>query len=138
MPYSTACTTPLSNFESNLNYKDVSDPSVYVTFPLVTQPDVSMMAWTTTPWTLPSNLCLTVHPEFKYLHVREKSTGKQFIIAECRMEEVFKPPKKPSDPKLYDVVAEMMGKDLKVPPRGSFLGSLVLQLPSERGAYGAL
>lgn len=49
MPYSTACTTPLSNFEANLNYKDVSDPAIVVTFPLKDEEDVSFVAWTTTP-----------------------------------------------------------------------------------------
>ena len=54
MPYSTTCNTPLSNFEAGLNYKDVSDPAVMVSFPLVDDPDgAAMVAWTTTPWTLP-------------------------------------------------------------------------------------
>ena len=66
MPYSTACTTPLSNFEAGLNYKDVKDPAVVVTFPLVDtdgEEEVSLLAWTTTPWTLPSNIALCVHPD---------------------------------------------------------------------------
>jgi hypothetical protein len=51
MPYSTACCTPLSNFEAGLNYKDVSDPAIMVAFPLEGDPDAaSMVAWTTTPW----------------------------------------------------------------------------------------
>lgn len=54
MPYSTTCNTPLSNFEAGLNYKDVSDPAVMVSFPLKDDPDgAAMVAWTTTPWTLP-------------------------------------------------------------------------------------
>ena len=73
MPYSVGCTTPLSNFEAGLNYKDVSDPAVMVSFPLISDKfseEVSMVAWTTTPWTLPSNLALCVHPEFEYVKVR--------------------------------------------------------------------
>jgi len=62
MPYSTACTTPLSNFEANLAYKDTIDPAVVVSFPLEDEPGVSFVAWTTTPWTLPSNLALCVNP----------------------------------------------------------------------------
>jgi isoleucyl-tRNA synthetase len=72
MPYSTGCTTPLSNFEASLNYKDVRDPAgthliahsssssslikfglcllVVVSFPLKTEPDTALLAWTTTPW----------------------------------------------------------------------------------------
>uniref|UniRef100_A0A665UDC1 Isoleucine--tRNA ligase, cytoplasmic n=1 Tax=Echeneis naucrates TaxID=173247 RepID=A0A665UDC1_ECHNA len=72
MPYSTACNTPLSNFESNQNYKDVQDPSVIVTFPLVDDQNVALIAWTTTPWTLPSNLALCVNPELLYVKVKGK------------------------------------------------------------------
>ena len=56
MPFSTACNTVLSNFEAGSNYKDTKDPAIYVSFPLEDDPSVSMIAWTTTPWTLPSNL----------------------------------------------------------------------------------
>lgn len=72
MPYSTACSTPLSNFESNQNYKDVTDPAVIVSFPLDESPDVSIIAWTTTPWTLPSNLAVCVHPTLTYVKVKGK------------------------------------------------------------------
>lgn len=70
MPYSTACCTPLSNFEMSQNYKDVVDPAVIVSFPLLSRPHVSLIAWTTTPWTLPSNLALCVHPTHIYVHVK--------------------------------------------------------------------
>ena len=43
-------------YNAGLNYKDVSDPACVVTFPLVSDPTVALLAWTTTPWTLPSNL----------------------------------------------------------------------------------
>lgn len=48
----------------------VSDPSVVVTFPLRNDPNVSLLAWTTTPWTLPSNLALCVHPDFDYIKIK--------------------------------------------------------------------
>ncbi|XP_054711210.1 isoleucine--tRNA ligase, cytoplasmic-like [Uloborus diversus] len=70
MPFSTACSTPLSNFESGQNYKEVVDPAVIVSFPLDETPDVSVIAWTTTPWTLPSNLSICVHPELDYVKVK--------------------------------------------------------------------
>uniref|UniRef100_A0A8C5DRC2 Isoleucine--tRNA ligase, cytoplasmic n=1 Tax=Gouania willdenowi TaxID=441366 RepID=A0A8C5DRC2_GOUWI len=70
MPFSTACNTPLSNFEANQNYKDVQDPSVIVNFPLLEDEEVALIAWTTTPWTLPSNLALCVNPEFLYAKVK--------------------------------------------------------------------
>jgi isoleucyl-tRNA synthetase len=70
MPYSTGCKTELSNFEAGLNYKDVSDPAVMVSFPLLDEVDgASMVAWTTTPWTLPSNLCLCVNANLTYAKV---------------------------------------------------------------------
>jgi len=78
MPYSTKCSTPLSNFEAGLNYKDVSDPAVVVSFP-VTNPaeyeGVSLLAWTTTPWTLPSNLALCVNAEMDYVVIEDLTNG---------------------------------------------------------------
>ena len=72
MPYSMACATPISNFEKDLNYQDVNDPAVVVTFPLTDEPETSFVAWTTTPWTLPSNLALCVHPDLIYIKIKEK------------------------------------------------------------------
>lgn len=89
MPYSTGCTTPLSNFEAGQNYKDVSDPAVVVSFPLDDDPDnASMVAWTTTPWTLPSNLALCVNPEFDYVKAKDPATGNVYIVAEARLSEI--------------------------------------------------
>ena len=70
MPFSTACSTPLSNFEAGQNYKDVQDPAVVVTFPLMDDNNTQFMAWTTTPWTLPSNLALCVNPNLVYCKVK--------------------------------------------------------------------
>nr|XP_053647286.1 isoleucine--tRNA ligase, cytoplasmic-like [Cherax quadricarinatus] len=72
MPFSTACSTPLSNFESGQNYKDTQDPSVVINFPILDEPEVVFVAWTTTPWTLPSNLALCVNPEMDYVKVKGK------------------------------------------------------------------
>eukprot|EP00922_Rhytidocystis_sp_ex-Travisia-forbesii_P006169 GHVS01008922.1.p1 GENE.GHVS01008922.1~~GHVS01008922.1.p1 ORF type:complete len:982 (+),score=115.56 GHVS01008922.1:155-3100(+) len=85
MPYSTACNTPLSNFEANLNYKDVSDPSIVVTFPSTSQEGVEYLAWTTTPWTLPSNLALCVHPTLIYCTIDVKKFGKRWVVCESRL-----------------------------------------------------
>ncbi|XP_058669104.1 isoleucine--tRNA ligase, cytoplasmic [Ammospiza caudacuta] len=90
MPFSTACNTPLSNFESHQNYKDVQDPSVTVSFPLEEDPSVSLVAWTTTPWTLPSNLALCVNPELQYVKLRDKATGKIYILMESRLVALYK------------------------------------------------
>lgn len=88
MPYSTACSTPLSNFESGQNYKDVVDPAVVITFP--TEKGFSLIAWTTTPWTLPSNLALCVNPKLIYLKVQEKATGVCYVLQESRFPVIFK------------------------------------------------
>ena len=72
MPYSTGCSTPLSNFEAGQNYKEVQDPAVIVSFPITNNKDeegASFIAWTTTPWTLPSNLALCVNPNEDYVKV---------------------------------------------------------------------
>lgn len=89
LPYSTACTTSLSNFEANMDYRDTPDPSVVVSFPLVDEPDVSLLAWTTTPWTLPSNLALCVNDAFDYVKVKDIKSGKLYIIAESRLVQVY-------------------------------------------------
>ncbi|KAM9374414.1 isoleucine--tRNA ligase, cytoplasmic isoform 10-T10 [Phaethornis superciliosus] len=90
MPFSTACNTPLSNFESHQNYKDVQDPSVIVSFPLDEDASVSLVAWTTTPWTLPSNLALCVNPELQYVKLRDNATGKIYILMESRLIALYK------------------------------------------------
>jgi isoleucyl-tRNA synthetase len=108
MPFSTACNTVLSNFEAGSNYKDTKDPSVFITFPLVDEPETSMIAWTTTPWTLPSNLACAVNPEFVYLKIKDEEKGKVYIVAECRLKETLKQ----ANIKKHTVIEKLKGKDL--------------------------
>eukprot|EP01095_Lingulamoeba_sp_RSL-Kostka_P013003 TRINITY_DN525_c5_g1_i2.p1 TRINITY_DN525_c5_g1~~TRINITY_DN525_c5_g1_i2.p1 ORF type:complete len:1178 (+),score=473.15 TRINITY_DN525_c5_g1_i2:44-3577(+) len=84
MPYSPGCSTPLSNFEAGMDYREISDPEVYVKFPLVDDPEVNLIAWTTTPWTLPSNLALCVNPDMDYIKIRDIKTNNIYVVAECR------------------------------------------------------
>lgn len=91
VPYSTGCSTPLSNFEAGLNYKDVQDPALTVAFRLKEE-DAHLLAWTTTPWTLPSNLALAVHRDHRYARVKEKSTGRTYYLAAELVPSVFKDP----------------------------------------------
>jgi len=107
MPYSTGCATPLANFEVGQNYMDVVDPAVVVSFPIDSMPGVSMVAWTTTPWTLPSNMALCVHPELEYVKVRDTKQDRSFILLEARLGELFK---KEED---YEVLQRMKGLELK-------------------------
>ncbi|CAF2046592.1 unnamed protein product, partial [Rotaria magnacalcarata] len=69
MPYSMGCCTPLSNFDAGQNYKDTDDPVVWVSSPLTDDPTVKLVACTTTPWTLPSNLALCVNPNSIYVKI---------------------------------------------------------------------
>jgi isoleucyl-tRNA synthetase len=115
VPYSTGVSTPLSNFEANLDYREVQDPAVTVTFPLfpdhakkIGAPEgTAILAWTTTPWTLPSNLGLAVGNEIDYVLVLEKSTQKYLILAESRLAAFSK---KPAED--FEIVKTLKGKDL--------------------------
>lgn len=89
MPFSTKLGTPISNFEANLNYRDVDDPSVVAAFQLEDD-EGAFLAWTTTPWTFPSNLALAVHPELDYVKVRDPETGRIFVLAKARVGAHFK------------------------------------------------
>jgi isoleucyl-tRNA synthetase len=84
MPLSTALGTPLSNFEANMNYLDVQDPSVTVLFALEDE-DACLAAWTTTPWTLPSNLAICVGPDVDYVKIHDPQIGKDLYLAAERV-----------------------------------------------------
>lgn len=92
VPYSVGISTPLSNFEANLNYKMVQDPALTVSFPVKGQADLHILAWTTTPWTLPSNLALAVGRDIDYVKVRDLSSGKSYLLAEALLSNFFKNP----------------------------------------------
>jgi isoleucyl-tRNA synthetase len=109
MPYSTAITTPLSNMESQLNYKDVQDPAVVIAFPLIDDPETSLLAWTTTPWTLPSHLTLCVHPDLEYLKIKDEASGKNYILLEGLLKTLYKDPKKAK----FKKIQTYKGKEMK-------------------------
>ncbi|KAJ9080766.1 isoleucine--tRNA ligase [Entomophthora muscae] len=108
MPYSTGCTTPLSNFEAGQNYKDVNDPTAVVSFPLKSDPSVALLAWTTTPWTLPSNLALCVHPEFEYIKIKDEESGSVYVLLQKLLGSIYKDPKKAK----FQVLEKIKGSDL--------------------------
>jgi isoleucyl-tRNA synthetase len=80
--------TVLSDYEVALEYKMLRDPSIYVKFPVEGKQDEFILIWTTTPWTLPSNVAVMVNPDFQYARVR--SGQETFILAKERIEEVAK------------------------------------------------
>ena len=73
--------TALSSGEVGQGYREVADPSVFVRFPLTDEPHRSLLVWTTTPWTLPSNQFVAVHPELQYVIVRSQASGDECILA---------------------------------------------------------
>lgn len=89
VPFSTALGTVLSNFEAGSNYQDVQDPAITVLFKLEDE-DAWLSAWTTTPWTLPSNLGLCVNADMEYVKVRDEELGKVIYVARSRLESVGK------------------------------------------------
>nr|CDS27818.1 isoleucyl tRNA synthetase cytoplasmic [Hymenolepis microstoma] len=133
MPFSTACATPLSNFEAGQNYKDVQDPAIVVAFSVDdSEENLELLAWTTTPWTLPSNLALCVNPEKDYVKVKDKTRNNRvFALMECRLTWFFK---KPED---YEVLDKMKGDKLiglKYKP----LFDYFIEMKESRGAFRVL
>jgi isoleucyl-tRNA synthetase len=93
VPYCPRCGTPLSDAEVALGYATVTDPSVYVRFPLADEPGTSLLVWTTTPWTLVSNVAAAIHPEVPYVAVERD--GERLILAEPLVHRALGPDAKP-------------------------------------------
>ena len=108
--YDTKFATPVSKAEVTMDndaYQTVTDPSVYVKFKLPDE-DVAVLAWTTTPWTLPSNLMLAVNPEITYCEVLVG--GEKLIIAEEALERTLQDEK--HQPLDYKVLRKFPGSEL--------------------------
>ncbi|HPY12920.1 MAG TPA: class I tRNA ligase family protein, partial [Candidatus Paceibacterota bacterium] len=111
------CETTLSNFEVTQGYKDVTDISATVKFELVDEPGIYLLAWTTTPWTLPGNVALAVSKEIVYCQVKSQRPKAKdeaqnrgegegvLIVAKDRLAEVFKDAE-------YKLEKEFLGADL--------------------------
>src|SRR6202171_4350137 len=106
-PYCSRCATPLSSHELAQGYKDnVPDPSVFIRFKLKNDPNTAILAWTTTPWTLPGNVALAVDNDIDYIKVRDgQEDGEDafLILAEARLAVLNESP---------EVFARMKGRDL--------------------------
>ena len=82
-PYCYRCGTTLASHEVALGYQEVADPSIFVRFPLKDRENTYLLVWTTTPWTLPSNVAVAVGEDYDYVSV-EESNGQHLILAkEC-------------------------------------------------------
>jgi len=86
--------TALSSGEVGQGYREVADPSVYVRLPVIDQPHTSLLVWTTTPWTLPSNQFVAVRPDISYSMVRDTAGGEVLYIATELVADVAKRAKK--------------------------------------------
>ncbi|NCB01063.1 MAG: isoleucine--tRNA ligase [Spirochaetia bacterium] len=107
LPYSPSLATPLSNFEVNLGgYQDVVDQAITVRFKVDSMEDTYFLAWTTTPWTLPSNLALALGPEIIYVKVKDLAEGVYYILGEERLSHYY-----PSTD-TYEISERYVGKDL--------------------------
>src|SRR5690606_11489287 len=85
LPYCPRCGTVLSSHELAQGYEEVRDRSIYVTFPLEDGSGRELVVWTTTPWTLPSNVAAAVHPELEYRTFEsERHPGRKFVAAAAR------------------------------------------------------
>jgi len=102
VPYCPRCGTSLSSHEVAQGYKDVKDPSIYVKFRVKGENNVYLMAWTTTPWTLPSNVALTVNPRETYVKV--KCSDEVYILAEALAPSVLN--------EEYEVLEKMDGQSM--------------------------
>ncbi|KAH0372500.1 isoleucyl-tRNA synthetase, partial [Aureobasidium melanogenum] len=108
LPYSTALSTPLSKSEAQEDYRDVSDPAIVVNFPILGRENEYFLAWTTTPWTLPSHTGLCVHPDFEYIKIHDQESDKKYILLEVGLKMLYKDPKKAK----YTVLEKMKGSEL--------------------------
>ena len=106
VPYSAKLGTPLSNFEAGENYKDIDDPSLTVAFELLDQPNTFILVWTTTPWTLVSNLAIMVGPQHSYVKVRDNKDGRLFILSPESLGNYYK------NPEDYTMMETVKGVDL--------------------------
>jgi isoleucyl-tRNA synthetase len=90
--YCPRCATPLSNFEVQMgdSYADHEDPAITIRFAVKDREKSYLLAWTTTPWTLPANVALAVNPELMYVTVKVRETGEMLTFAEARMNDVLK------------------------------------------------
>ncbi|MHC1773697.1 MAG: isoleucine--tRNA ligase [Flexilinea sp.] len=85
VPYCPRCGTPLADHEVAQGYHEAEDPSIYIRFKLLDQPDTNFLVWTTTPWTLPANVGIAAHPDVTYVkfeRTMEDGTTEKLIMAE--------------------------------------------------------
>jgi isoleucyl-tRNA synthetase len=124
LPWCPRCGTALSSHELAQGYQDVKDLSVYVKFKLKGEADTYLLAWTTTPWTLPGNVGLAVGRDIEYVKV--ESVGEKYILAKHRLSEL---------PEMFTVLEEMTGDKLvglEYEPLYPYLNNLITGSEKEK------
>ena len=111
VPYCPRCGTPLSAQEVSQGYKTVKERSAVVRFKVVGE-DAYFLAWTTTPWTLPSNVALCVNPDETYCKVKA-ADGSTYYMAEALLDKVLGKLAKEEGEKAYEVLETYKGTDLE-------------------------
>lgn len=100
--------------ESKQNERLTQDPAIVVSFPLLgpdeVQKNTSLLTYTTTPWTLPSNLLIACHPDFEYVKILDEETGRNYILTESGLSMLYKDPKKGKSK--YKILMKFKGKDM--------------------------
>lgn len=113
MPFSTTLCTPLSQMEAKQNEKTTQDPAILVAFPITDSGSAgfegtSLVIYTTTPWTLPSNLFIAAHPEFDYTEILDEEAGQKYLLLESGIPMLYKDRKKAS----FKITRRVLGKDM--------------------------
>lgn len=143
LPYCPRCSTVLSTHELSQGYKEKQDPAITIRFKAKSSPEkfrdddmengrVYFLAWTTTPWTLPSNLGLTMGGEIDYVKVRDVASGDFYVLAASRLSAYYK---NESD---YEIVYEKKGSDflgVKYEPIFPYFASLEKCKDGSDGAF---
>ncbi len=111
VPYCPRCGTPLSSHEVAQGYKAVKERSAVVRFKVVGE-DAYFLAWTTTPWTLPSNVALCVNPDETYCKVKA-ADGRTYYLAEALLDKVLSGIEREEGTPAYEVLETYKGKDLE-------------------------
>lgn len=143
LPYCPRCSTVLSTHELSQGYKEKQDPAITIRFKAKSSPEkfrdedmevgrVYFLAWTTTPWTLPSNLGLTMGPEIEYVKVRDVQSGDFYVLASSRLSAYYK---NESD---YEIIYARKGSDFcgaKYEPIFPYFASLEKCKDGSDGAF---
>ena len=114
LPYCPRCGTVLSSHELSLGYEEVRDKSVYLTFPLEDGTGRELVVWTTTPWTLPSNVAAAVHPDLEYGTYRT-ADGRRLVLATSRAATVLGSKDEVPAPESVEPGAALVGKRYRRP-----------------------